>query len=121
MIGHEAQQFKHWLEEDGLLGKLHPYSHAYEALPVDQYIIDRHNAEVREAKAVWYSEVGDWSVDDWIIGSMGNGDYYLISKTGSYTGVWQYHHELREKALLAPSLRDFYEFCISIEREAGNL
>ena len=52
---------------------------------------------------------------------MGNGDYYLISKSGSYLGVWQYHHELRVKEQLVPSLRDFYEYCVSIEQEAGNL
>ena len=121
MTGSEAQQFKAWLEADGLLEKLHPYSHAFEALPVEQSIIERINSEIRSAQATWYSEPKDWPTDDWIIGSMGNGDYYFTSKSDSYAGVWQYHHELREKEFLAPSLRAFYEWCICIEREGGNL
>lgn len=52
---------------------------------------------------------------------MGNGDYYFVSRGDRYPGVWQYHHELREKELLASTLRDFYEWCIKIEKDAGTI
>lgn len=121
MIGDEAPQFRSWLQSDSLLGKLDPYSHAHEALPIEQNTIIQINNEVRSIQTAWYSEVDSWPDDDWIVGAMGNGDYYVVSRSGSYEGVWQYHHELREKEFLAPTLRAFYEYCIAIEREAGNL
>ena len=121
MIGQEASLFAAWLMADGLLGKINQDSHASVAIPIEQRVHDALNASVRGFEANWYGEMGQWPDNDWIIGEMGNGDYYFISRDGSYPGVWQYHHELLEKELISPTLRGFYDYCIEIDREAGNI
>lgn len=121
MVGQEAQQFAAWLEADGILQKLDPYSHAYCALPTQQAVILTLNNSVRTCRVLWYENQDQWPEDDWIIGEMGNGDYYFVSRSNQYSGVWQYHHELRMKEPVAQSLREFYEFCVKIERDAGHL
>jgi hypothetical protein len=121
MTGNEALQFKEWLMADGLLDKLKPFSHAACALPVSIDIQRKLNESVRSFTAQWYGAIEQWPDDDWIVGEMGNGDYYFVSQSGSYSGVWQYQHELRDKELLVLTLRDFYEWCIQIEKDGGNL
>src|SRR5689334_9951154 len=112
--GNESNQYVEWLANDGLLGKFHIYSHAYVALPTVQSVIDGLNAGVRETQGCWYPNGGDWLDDDWIVGEDGAGSYYVISKSGAYSGVFEYLHETLEKLPLAKSLRGFYDYCIHI-------
>jgi len=119
MPGNEAAIFKEWLQEDGLLGKFCEYSHAIIALPTDQAVIDGLNTGVRETKGCWYPANGDWLDDDWIIGEDGAGNFYVLSKSGAYQGVFEYLHECLEKQPLEPDIRAYYEYCIQIHRESG--
>lgn len=116
MTGNEAIVFRSWLEQDGLYGHLAPHGHAACALPTEQSVIDELNRAERTFGTDHAEGGSGWNDDDWIIGTAGNGDLYVISRSGSYDGVWEYAHETGDRMLLAPTLRDFYEFCIGIER-----
>lgn len=118
MPGNEAERFAEWLRDGELLVRLHKYSHTIIALPTDQRVIDGLNAGVREAKGCWYPEGGDWPDDDWIIGEDGADNYYVVSKSGVYSGVFEYLHECLEKQLLEPNKRAYYEYCISLHRQS---
>ena len=120
MSRQETYQFRSWLEADGLYGHLDPYSHAYCALPTSPSIPESLNRLARSTEVDWYVDCKAWPDDDWIIGEAGNGDLYFMSLSDSYAGVWEYDHEMREKRLLSPTLRGFYEHCIQTEFVAGN-
>ncbi len=118
IYGNESKQYVEWLMQDDLLGQFHIYSHAYVALPTDQSVLDGVNAGVRDTQGCWYPSGGDWPDDDWIVGEDGAGNYYVISKSGAYEGVFEYLHETLEKLPLAANLRGFYEYCIGIHRQS---
>ncbi len=89
-----SDNFRKWLQTDGLLEALHPYSHAYVALPTNFSVVEWLNQQVRSCSAEWLPNQLSWPDDDWIVGEDGAGNYYTVSKSGDYCGVRFYDHEL---------------------------
>lgn len=91
----------------------------------DSSKVEAINVEMRSFKAIWLPmqvEPSFWP-DDWlIIGGSGNGDYFCISKSGSFSGVYCFEHESLQFVSYASSLDDFYAKTMVImrSRRSGN-
>ena len=70
------------------------------------------NKELRQLKAHWTTEDTEpttWPDDSFIIGDSGYGDYYCVSRTGAFTGIVAYEHEMAAFTPFAASFDDYYE------------
>lgn len=101
--------------EEGL-SSFHRHSHAAWALVTDFKKIDDWNREVRAEHMQWVDGIDGWPDDEWIIGKDGFGNDYVVSKSGLYSGVHVYDHELRNFEPFQPSLRAYFDHCLDIER-----
>lgn len=75
------------------------------------------NDSVRGFSTHWmaeWEEPGPWPEDHIVIGENGAGNYYCISRSGSYAGVLEYDHECKEFVLWAASLEGYYQEVMSI-------
>jgi hypothetical protein len=78
----------------------------------DQTKIEAANAEVRSFTANWTPhppEAHNWPDDYLVIGDSGCGDYYCISRSGSFPGVVAYEHEMASFTPFAPDFDAYYE------------
>ena len=91
-------------------------SHAACALLTDWEHVLKLNQDARREGVEYIQGVVGWPDDEWIIGEDGRGGSYLVSRTGRYTGVHYYDHEICAIEDHQPTLRDFFDLCLDIER-----
>jgi len=104
-------QLAKWFADEQSLLPLHTHGTPSLALLIDASRVRKLNADVRDI-------LPDWPDDEWIIGEDGAGNYFVVSQSGSHTGVRQYDHEWQRFEEFMPNLRAFFDYFADIERRA---
>lgn len=81
------------------------------------------NEELRQLKAHWTlddTEPHPWPDDYFVIGDSGCGDYYCISRTGRFSGIVAYEHEMAAFRHFAADFDDYYELMMADFRKRAD-